>query len=166
MRCEVCGREIRGEPFRRVIEGAKLMVCAQCAPLGSMEWSPAKPTTRARRTRTPRPRPRSEVEAAEQLSLVEDYGAKIRRARQKMGMTVEDLAKKISEKESVIKKLEREELNPNVTLVEKIRRALNIELMERVETPAGPILAKPGGPRTLGDILKMKQSDQEKKEGA
>jgi len=67
MRCEVCGREIRGQPFRRIIEGARMTVCAQCARFGTADWTPSRPQPRRRR-------PRNEVEAAESLELVEGYG--------------------------------------------------------------------------------------------
>ncbi len=153
MRCEVCGREIRGPPFRRVIEGARMTVCSQCARFGTADWTPARPRAPPRRRQ-----PRSEVEAVERLELVDDYGERIRKARQRLKMTVEDLGRKIGEKASVIKKLEKEELAPDRRLVEKLRKALKIELLVAEETPAAPRLPKPSSGRTLGDLIKMRKS--------
>ena len=159
MRCEVCGREIRGPPFRRLIEGARMTVCAQCARFGEADWTPSRPRAPASRQR-----PRSEVEAVERLELVEDYGEKIRKARQRMKMTVEDLGKSIGEKASVIKKLEKEELAPDRRLVQKIRNALKIELLVAEELPSPPRPAKPSRGRTLGDLIKMRQVVKEEPE--
>ena len=164
MRCEVCGEEIRGQPHRRIIEGGRMTVCSRCASFGVAEWSPVQPRGRPRGRPAPR-RPRSEVEAAESLGMVDDYGAMIRKARQKMGMTVEDLARKINEKESVIKKLEKEELTPDRKLIQKIRSALKIELLEVGEAPAAaPVARRASTGRTLGDIWKLSQSKNEEDE--
>ncbi len=170
MRCEVCGREIRGQPYYRIIEGAKMTVCGQCAQFGSKEWDPNKPkgrSIRRRPTRTARTsRPRSEVEAAEQMELVDDYGELIRKTRQKKGLTIEDFAKKLNEKESVLKKLEKEEFNPPMNLIEKVSRELNIKLLEPSSggTVMGAVLTRPMGPRTLGDLIQLK-TEEEDEEG-
>ncbi len=73
-------------------------------------------------------------------------------------MTVEDFARKISEKESVVKKLEKEDMNPPLNLVRKIQRELNINILEEAETSSGTVLTRPMGPRTLGDLIKIKDS--------
>jgi putative transcription factor len=167
MRCEVCGDEIRGQPYRRIIEGGKMTVCGRCASFGTAEWTPDRPRDRPM-WRPVQRRPRSDVEAAETLAMVDDYGAKIRKARQKMGMNVEDFAGKINEKESVIKKLEKEELNPDGKLIRKIGSALKIELLEVGEAPVAARVARRASTgRTLGDIWKISQSkakDEEEEE--
>lgn len=161
MRCEVCGQEIRGEPRRRVIEGAKMIVCGRCTHYGSGDWSPISSNRPRRRSRRSNARRKSEVEQAEELGLVVNYGKIIKTARQKKKMSVEDLARKIQEKESVIKKLEKEDFHPNPYLAEKLKRVLGIEIMEKVETGAGPVLSKPLGSRTLGDLIKFKEIDED-----
>ncbi len=163
MRCEVCGDEIRGQPYRRIIEGGRLTVCGRCAGFGSAEWSPNKPT-KITRNGLPQPRrPRSEVEATEGLQLIDDYGLIIKKARQKKRMTVEDFARKIQEKESVVKKLEREELNPDRKLIRKLESALSIKLLETSTPTAVPIARKASSGRTLGDIWKLSQVNEEDK---
>jgi len=84
----------------------------------------------------------------------------IKKARQKKGMTVEDFAKKISEKESVVKKLEKEDMNPPLNLVRKIQRELSINILEEAERGTGSVLTRPMGPRTLGDLIKIKDSTE------
>jgi putative transcription factor len=144
-----------------VIEGAKMIVCGRCTHYGSDDWSPISANKPRRRNRRSVVRRKSEVEQAEELELVVDYGKMIKTARQKAKMSVEDLARKMQEKESVIKKLEKEEFNPNPSLAKKLRRVLGIEIMEKVETTSGPILSRPLGTRTLGDLIGFKEMDEE-----
>jgi putative transcription factor len=166
MRCEVCGQEIRGEPRRRIIEGAKIIVCGRCAQFGSGDWFQIQSPKYGNKNKYPSPprRRQSEVEEAELFEIVEDYGEKIRKAREKVGVTVEELARTINEKESIIKKLEKEEFIPTPKLREKLKRTLGIELMERVEQVSGPISSKPRGLITLGDMIKIKEINEDDEE--
>ena len=146
-----------------------MTVCSRCAQFGSKEWDPKKPqaTPVRRRTRPQaRPRRRSEIEVAEAFELVENYGTLIRKTRQRKGVSVEDFAKKLSEKESVIKKLEKEQLNPSMDLIRKVQRELGIKLIEESTTTAaaGTFLTRPMGPRTLGDLIKIKAPKDEQED--
>lgn len=154
MRCEVCGREIRGPPFRKVIEGARVIVCAQCAPFGDSEWSPTKPKqpTSSKQSR------KSEFEVVERFELVEDYGERIRMARQNASMSIEELAKKLAEKESVVKKLEKQELTPTDELIKKIKNVLKVDLLEPAENVKSPKTSKPSNVRVLGDLIKLNEN--------
>ncbi|MGQ9679289.1 MAG: multiprotein bridging factor aMBF1 [Candidatus Bathyarchaeia archaeon] len=154
MRCEVCGREIRGPPFRKVIEGARVIVCAQCAPFGDSEWSPAKPK---QPTSSKQPR-KSEFEVVERFELVEDYGERIRMARQNASMSIEELAKKLAEKESVVKKLEKQELTPTDELIKKIKNVLKVDLLEPAENLKSPKTPRPSNVRMLGDLIKLDEN--------
>jgi len=148
MRCEVCGDEIRGYPHRKVIEGGRLTVCGRCAGFGSSEWSPNVPPRRTRGGPPPPRRPRSEVEATEGLELIVDYGATIRKARQKRKLNIEDFSRMIKEKESVVKKLEQEDLNPDRKLIRKLENALNLKLLEASTPTAVPIARKASSGKT------------------
>jgi putative transcription factor len=118
----------------------------------------ARRSSTRRRSAQPQPRRRSDIETAESLELVEGYGMIIKKARQKKGLSVEVFAKKISEKESVVKKLEKENMNPPLNLVRKVQHELNISILEEAETSSGTVLTRPMGPRTLGDLIKIKDS--------
>ncbi len=160
MRCEVCGREIMGSPNYRVIEGGKLTVCGQCAQFGTQEWDPTRPQARKTptRRRSAQPRRRSDIDSAESLELVEGYGMLVKKARQKKGLSVEDFAKSIREKESVVKKLEKENMNPPMNLVKKVQNSLGVNILEEGAAKSGSVLSRPMGPRTLGDMIKIKDS--------
>ena len=65
--------------------------------------------------------------------LVDDYGRVIRRAREASGMSHEDLALKIKEKASLLKKIEREAIVPEDKVRKKLERTLQITLTEELE---------------------------------
>lgn len=162
MRCEVCGAEIRGEPYYRIIEGGRMTVCGRCSKFGSTDWDPSRPQIQRTSSRPAPRRPRNELEAAEVMELVEDYGIKIKKARQKKGLSVEDFARMINEKESVVKNLERETFTPDSKLVRKIRNALQIDLLEAPEAvPRTQVASKPTSGRTLGDLLKVPKTEDD-----
>jgi putative transcription factor len=171
MRCEVCGREILGQPYRRVIEGAKLTVCSRCAVFGTSDWTPGKPTPPRAPSQQAAPAPvrqvqrrppRDDVAAVEQFELVENYGATIRKARQRHGFTEKDLAMRMQEKESVVKKLEKQELTPDNRLIAKIKKHLGVDIVERAETTKAQILAKPTGEKTIGDLMRLETDKEDK----
>jgi putative transcription factor len=169
MRCEVCGRKIIGPPFKAMIEGAKMLVCGECAKLGSVSWE-AKTDPRMKKVQrrlpqpavAPRKQPSLTVEAS--LELIDDFGAKIRQAREKLGLSHEDFGKKISEKVSVLRKIEIGKMAPDNLLTEKLQHALKIKLMVPVSEPKVPAKAmatsRPSAP-TLGDIAMMKKEKDE-----
>ena len=61
-----------------------------------------------------------------------------------------------------VKKLEKENMNPPMNLVRKIQNALGISILEEAAKGSGSMLTRPMGPRTLGDMIKIK--DATKKE--
>ena len=100
------------------------------------------------------------MEEVESLQPVEGYGDLIRRARERMGLTQEELGMKLGEKASVIRKLEREELVPDRRLAEKIKRVLRIEVLAP-EAPAPAIIGVGKPPEvTIGDIIKLRRRDE------
>jgi len=77
-------------------------------------------------------------------------------ARKKRNLTREEFSKKINEKESVIRRVEYEEMTPNDALVEKIERFFDIKLKMTYKKPLiGRKEVK--GRLTLGDVLELKE---------
>lgn len=132
-----------------------MTVCSQCARFGDEEWTPTppKPPQKGRGSA-------GDLSKIEDITLVEDYGMRIKEARERMNMTVEELARRIGEKESVIKKLEKEELVPNEALVQKLRRTLKVELLVPEERGFKISSSKPVEGRRLGDLLKLKEEKE------
>jgi putative transcription factor len=170
MQCEVCGRQIFGAPLRAIIEGAKMIVCGECAKLSSGYWEPEPPhRTKRKVKRQPvipvsRRKPTSSV--TETLELVDDLGKRVRQARRELEMSHEDLGRKIREKVSVLRKIESGKMVPDLGLAEKLEHALKIKLRVPPSEPKAQFvsLSKPHA-TTLGDLIVLKdRGTEEKKE--
>jgi putative transcription factor len=153
-----------------MIEGAKMLVCGECAKLGSVSWeSKTEPRMKKIAKRLPQPmiapRRQPSIVVEESVELVDDFGAKIRQAREKLGLDHEDLGKKISEKVSVLRKIESSKMAPNNLLVEKLQHALKVKLMVPVSEPKVPskvlVSSRPSAP-TLGDIAQVKKEKEKR----
>jgi len=161
MRCEVCGRRVMGPPFKANIEGAKMLVCGECAKLGSIVWEDkTEPRLKKVARRMPVPvlptRKQPRIPVADNLELIDDFGAKIRAAREKLGLSHKELGKRINEKVSVLRKIESGKMTPDNLLIEKLEHALRLKLLvplSEPKVPAKALASRPASP-TLGDILK------------
>ncbi len=173
MQCEVCGRRIRGKAYKAIIEGARLVVCSDCATLGSMSWEveTSKPSEPAVKLKKPQ-RQRLRVSTKRQslleptLELVDDFNVRIRQAREKKGLSHEDLGGKINEKTSVLRKLESRKMTPDNKLTEKLQYALKIKLLvpaTEKNTSKKLLTTTPSKALTLGDLIKNKKQPEEKK---
>jgi putative transcription factor len=173
VRCEVCGRKIYGKSYRVMIEGAKLTVCGKCAKLGTIildETKPKTPIPSAKastrrltlKTKSKKP-PQVDVESG--LELAEDFDAKIRHARQKLGLSHKDLGRKISEKVSVLKKIETGKMTPDNRLATKLEHILKIKLLVQVSEEKVPkAKIKPVSHElTLGDLIQLDKKKAEEK---
>jgi putative transcription factor len=169
LRCEVCGRKIHGSPIKAVIEGAKLMVCVECSKYGKIireeevglgQRVPKKvPVPFSARTR------KKTVVAKVEITqeVVEGYHAKIRQAREKIGLSHEELGKKINEKASVLSKLETGKMTPNNMLVTKLEHALKIKLLVPIkeEKISQDMPKLPNRETTLGDLIQLNKKGGE-----
>ena len=157
--CEVCGRQT--QMLRVVlIEGSELNACPDCAKFG-VERSP-KPK---RMTSAPvhvsealekREKRSQTIDVFQQgpEELAPDFPQRIRKARERLNWTPEELGKKLNEKKSVILKLEAGQMRPDDALIRKVERTLGIKLKERPTQSAAPRAASPRG-LTLGDLIKL-----------
>jgi len=168
MRCEVCGRRIIGPPFKAKIEGANMLACGECAKLGSIVWEArTEPRLKkvVRRMAAPMlpPRKQPPLSVSDSLELVDGFGAKVRTAREKAGFSHQELGKKISEKVSVLRKIESGKMTPDNLLTEKLEHALRLKLLVPLSEPKIPtkaLASRPAAP-TLGDILKVKKEKEQ-----
>jgi len=164
MQCEVCGRKIIGKQYKAMIEGAIMLVCSECAHYGSRSWE-AETTRKPKPILAPKPLlvspPVPSVQKTVQeaaLELVEDYPKRIRQAREKLGLTHEDLGRKINERVSLLKKIETGKMTPTQSLAEKLQHVLRIKLLvpaTEVKLPQKVLTAaKTRQEITLGDLIK------------
>jgi putative transcription factor len=158
MQCEICGAEIPGAPNKIVIDGSALDVCKSCARFGKPEdkWSPVPrkivPVERAFIVMRPKPRDHFK----DLVEIIPEYGKIIREAREKLGLTLEELAAATKERAALIKKIERQELVPEDNVRKKLERELNIKLTDQASEEK---VKYRGGAKglTLGDIANIKR---------
>ena len=100
--------------------------------------------------------------------MVEGYSSQIRKAREKLGLSHEDLGKKINEKASVLRKLETGKMAPNDMLVTKLEHVLKIKLLAPIsEEKVPPVEAPKMASRelTLGDLIQFDKKGREEPKG-
>lgn len=148
MRCEVCGR-IKEKLTYAIIEGARLLVCGKCAKLGT--------PVAARRALPRRPAPKPGV--PEDVEVAPNFGRLIRRARERLGLSLQDLAEKIKEKASVLRRLEQERVAPNAKLAGKLEHVLGVRLFIPKTEPA---VKAPSKRRefSIGDLARVKKTEE------
>jgi putative transcription factor len=154
--CERCGRKAKLALV--MIEGAEMYLCPDCSRFGKpIERKPdPKPAIR------PRPAPsfqrpkKPDALSKREKELTDDYPMRIQRAREKMGLSREDLGRKINERVSIISKLEHGEMHPSDTLIKKLEKTLNITLLEEVEDITYTPKAESSG-MTLADFIVSKK---------
>jgi len=172
LRCEVCGRRINGKPLKVIIEGAKLTVCIECSKLGKpYQEEPKRSVTGPRPGTKPRPllvqAKKPQIPTVDtSLELVENFDVKIRQAREKLGLSHEELGKRLNEKVSLLRKIETGKMTPNNRLATMLEHALKIKLIvpaKEEKVPEAKLAKASGRDMTLGDLMQIdkKGSDKE-----
>ncbi|MCE4607059.1 MAG: multiprotein bridging factor aMBF1 [Desulfurococcales archaeon] len=169
--CELCGRPIYGKAYKVVVEGVELTVCASCylkllkdkglAKKSEKDSLSKRGLVRSKKS-VGRPRPRRR---AENYDVVEDYAKIIREARERLGLTRAELARKVQEREVTLGKIETGRLMPTIDLARRLERVLKVRLLEPVvdDEEEQEIASNPSGKSvlTLGDVAVLKKKDEE-----
>lgn len=150
--CDMCGKE--SDLLKVKIEGTVLDVCEQCGRFGEVIERPAHPI---KKPVVPKPRYAPERRKEIIQMVTEDYAQKIRQARERTGLTQEQFAGRLNEKESIIQKMESGQFTPSIKLARKLEKLLKIQLIEEYseggEVPIATEKTKDEG-FTLGDFVK------------
>ncbi|RLG33561.1 TIGR00270 family protein [Methanosarcinales archaeon] len=128
MQCEICGKEIKGEAQYVTIGSSELMVCKSCARYGTIVEEKKAKVAKSRVKSESRLYEQMDHEIEERMEGMEDHGRKIKEAREKAGLKQAELAKRINEKQSLLRKIENEEIIPTDEVRRKIERVLDISL--------------------------------------
>jgi putative transcription factor len=165
VQCEVCGRRIIGKSYRETIEGAKMIVCRNCAELGSGSWKLPSPQRVKRPIRPSPPKiavKRQPSEPTQELELVSDFSLRVRQGRKQSGLSQEDLGRKIREKVSLLRKIESGKMTPDHKLASRLEHTLRVKLLVPLSEPKVPS-TRPSRPRgaTLGEVARVKKKKAE-----
>ena len=154
MLCEMCNKTEASA--KALVEGAELALCRNCSRFGKIIGEIQRAPVKRKETAKPAATAfKAKPEIVE--TIVSDYADRIRRARERLGLMQKEFALKITEKESVVHKLETGELEPSVDLARKLERILKIKLVEALEESESINDAETkGSQRTIGDIWKLR----------
>jgi uncharacterized protein (TIGR00270 family) len=119
--CELCGSQITGEVIPIVVENVPMKVCRPCSKHGTQPVS---------KKIEKKPKPVKEVFTLRLPSVREDYSTLIKGAREKLGLTQDELGSKIAEQGTVVKLLELSKFKPDQELAKKLEEVLGISLIE------------------------------------
>ncbi len=144
----MCGSP--GKLYKAVIEDAQLAVCQECSKFGKVtgvvEQTPGRIATKAKSEEP-------EVELME--ILVDNYTEKIREKRESLGLKQEEFAKRVSEKVSLMQKIESGNFEPSIALAKKIGRFLKIRLVEDYKESHEKQTKTKTNSFTIGDLIKI-----------
>jgi putative transcription factor len=97
-----------------------------------------------------------------EVELVENFGAVIRRARENLGLSREALAAMLGVKETVLRRIETGQLQPDLALAKRLERALGVRLLVEAAEEG---VAKSGGKvergLTLGEVAEIRDEGEE-----
>lgn len=162
MTCEMCGKPL---PITATIEveGARMRVCQGCQRFGRVIAPPAAAPAGATRADASQRLQRSAKRMAEKPvplesdeELVEAFGERVRKAREQRRLSLDDVAKAINEKKSLLHKIETEHVHPDPVVTRKLEAALGVRLREKVEE-VHTEKYRPRSGITIGDLIKMKK---------
>ncbi|UCB57962.1 MAG: TIGR00270 family protein [Thermoplasmatales archaeon] len=155
MQCELCGRECGCRPA--LVDGVKMMLCPVCMRHGKdikrtneTQTSTAKPALE----RIHRPKEKDVYKDMDR-ELVTNWSDLIKKAREKKGLSREELGFRIGERTVTISKIENGDLRPSDKVAVKLEKELGIVLFEEVKDVSAAL----GGTHsnrglTLGDFIK------------
>lgn len=158
MECELCGRV--GECKPAMVDGVKMMLCSNCIKHGhgvrlAPTPEPKKSLSVVGRIKKPVVK---DVYKDMDKELVSDWNTRIKNAREKKGLTREELGFRIGERTVTISKIENGELRPSDKMIEKLEKELNITLLEEVSNiPSFSTSSRSSSGFTLGDFIKKEE---------
>ncbi|MHA1755091.1 MAG: multiprotein bridging factor aMBF1 [Candidatus Odinarchaeia archaeon] len=161
MQCEICGKKIDKGVYAN-IDGAILNVCSECSKFGQIVEKPRnivkKKIKKPPVHRVTRIKRDSEITIEYQLKT--NFNNIIKTAREKKKLKQEELALILKEKPSLISKIETGKMEPDLKLIKKLEKFLEIELTEPIQEGGSKLYAKKEE-LTLGDIIQIKKKKRD-----
>ena len=152
--CEICGKHT-DELYTIEVERAILQVCKQCSSKGKFI---------AKVKEEEKPKQIIVVDEQPIEELVDNYDELVKKRREEAGLTQEELAKKINETLSTIKKIENGHLHPTEKTAKKLEKLFNIKLYQIVKRQSMEESARQKTEQealTLADVVKIKKKEKD-----
>jgi putative transcription factor len=156
MICELCGRNFTGG-VRLSVEGSVVNACEGCSRYGKVVSVIATVKEKPKPVAEGKTRVYEMQDLESEVMLVEDYGLKVKDARERKKLKQGDLARLINEPESLVHRLETGGFEPDEALIGKLERTLGIKLRVKVEDVPRIVGRQAGGEVTLGDVVVIRK---------
>ena len=145
--CDLCGKD--SELFKARIEGSLVDACERCSRFGEVLWKleEIKPEIKSRK-----------IEEEDSESIIENYDKIIRKERERRGLKQDELALKLNERESLIRKIENKEIMPSLRIAKKLETFFDVKLIENISNNKFEIKRTEARSFTLGDVIKQKET--------
>ncbi|SEO77927.1 putative transcription factor [Halogranum amylolyticum] len=171
--CEMCGADKPSLTTTKV-EGAELQLCDSCKDFGTEVRTESASSTSTKYSTSSSKTDQSSGSSGSSSSssdgstrrrrdmfddmdeIAADYDERIRAAREKQGLSQEDLAGQLNEKASLIRKLERGDTLPSDDVQKKLEKKLGISLTEGSSDEDADWSGGSSTTTTLGDVVKRK----------
>ena len=156
MNCDTCGKETL-ILYNTKIEGVLMNVCKDCSSFGEVQKVIRPFNKNTSKKKFSRPIIRKQKEEVMEV-IVSNYGSLVKRAREKLNMKQEEVAKQLHEKESLISQIETEHKEPRIELAKKLEKFFKIKLIEVIAEKEVYITKEKGSDQlTIGDMIKIKK---------
>jgi len=160
MQCELCGNECGSKGKPAIVDGVKMILCPSCLKYAQEVKTSGETPPFVKQRLLGRLRRRTEKDIYDEMKkeLVPNWSEIIRKAREKKGLTREELGFKVGEKTNTIAKIEKGELRPSDEVARKLEKLLSITLFEEVEDISIPQTRETTIQGfTLGDFIKREE---------
>lgn len=153
MICEVCGATSK-QGFRIKIEGTVVNACPSCAR-GKDVVDPVKP--KPKKLKKAVKETKKVFDIKRKYDVADDYANLVRKAREKMALTQEDLGKLVNESHSLIHRIELGKIEPKDELAKRLERALDISLLQAHTEAEDGKYESVKRELTLGDMIVVRK---------
>ncbi len=124
--CELCDKPAT---TKARIEGVTMQVCSKCAAFGT-ELRPPSEARLHHAARVNAPQQRRPIAQAAERDLVIDFGNRLRYARERKKLTLEDAARLLTIQASTLRHYESGTMRPDEKATAKLERFYTLSLLE------------------------------------
>ncbi|MDT7862017.1 MAG: multiprotein bridging factor aMBF1 [Saccharolobus sp.] len=153
--CELCGSPINGKGITVSYEGSIITVCNSCYNKIKKNASIVNENKKKQETGKKIMKHQPKMENME-LEIVADYYKIIKSAREKLGLSQQELAQKLKVSENIIKRFESGKLKPTLAQAKQLEKILNVKLIVPVEAEENSSELD-DLELTLGDVVNIRE---------
>jgi uncharacterized protein (TIGR00270 family) len=146
--CELCGSD-KVSTIRTKASGARVDACNRCVERLGLERPAPKPIIQ-HKTKNPMPK-KNNIMAKGEKELADDFHIRIRNARSEKGWDQREFARRMNERINTVQRIENGN-RPTDTLIGKIEKVLDIDLMVENTTDNTRQLGTTSRSMTIGDV--------------